>query len=268
MRRLLQLFRRRQLERDLAADIAAHIEEKAEELTETGMDPAEALLAARAQFGNRTALFEQSLDVWTFPLFETFVRDLRLAARALRRAPVFTVAAVVTLALGIGANTAVFSLVDGVLLRPFPFPESRRIVVLWEHPPKSVVTASLGSRERQNPVSPQDFLDWHDRSRSFDSMCAVNTLSIGLSGFGEPRAVDAASVSGEFFRVMGVRPLLGRAFDASEDVPNGPHVTVLSHSLWRRQFGGDPSAVGRTVRILGETSHHYRCNAGGLRSAF
>jgi putative ABC transport system permease protein len=252
MRRILRLFRRRALEREIAVDIAAHIEETADELTERGMDPAEALLAARAQFGNRTAVLEQSVAVWAFPPFETVLRDLRLAVRALRRAPVFTAAAVITLALGIGTNTAVFSLIEGVLLRPLPFSDPGRILVLWEHPPKSVVTASLGSRERQNPVSPQNFLDCHDRSHSFDAMAATITIQVGLSGFGEPLAVAGASATGEFFRVMGVRPLLGRTFDAIDDVPKGPRVAVLSHGLWRRQFGSDPSAVGRTVRILGE----------------
>ena len=247
-----QLFRRRANERDLAIEIATHIEERADELTEAGMDPAEALLAARAEFGNRTAVLEQSIGVWALPRLELVLRDLRLAVRGLRRSPMFAASAVITLALGIGTNTAVFSLIDGVLLQPLPFRDPGRIVVLWENPPKSVVTASLGSRERHNPVSPQNFLDWHDRSHSFDSMAATTTIPVGLSGFGEPLAVAGGAASGEFFRVMGVRPMLGRTFDASEDAPKGPRVVVLSHGLWRHQFGSDPNAVGRTVRILGE----------------
>lgn len=252
MRRLIQLFRRRQLDRELASEIAAHIEERAEELMESGMEPAEALLAARVQFGNRTAVLEQSREVWSFTRIESLLRDLRLGARALRRAPLFTAAAVATLALGIGANTAIFSLIDAVLLRPLPFMEPGRIVVLWERPPKTVVTASLGSRRQQNPVSPADFLDWRDRTASFEAIAAISSTPMGLSGFGEARAVDGLSVSADFFRILGVRPLLGRAFVESEDVPNGPGVAVIGYRLWRQQFGGDRAMIGRTVRISGQ----------------
>ena len=130
MRRFPRLFRRRQLDRELAAEIEAHIEERAEELMESGMIRADALLAARSQFGNRTALLEQSREVWSFPRLESLLRDLRIGARSLRHAPLFTAAVVATLALGIGVNAAVFSLIDAVLLRPLPFPESGRIVAL------------------------------------------------------------------------------------------------------------------------------------------
>jgi putative ABC transport system permease protein len=234
MRRFLQLFHRPRLDREIAGEIAAHLEEKTEELIESGMEPAEARLAARAQFGNSTAILENSREMWRFTAIETLLRDLRIGARALRHAPLFTAAAAATLALGIGANTAMFSLIDAVLLRPLPFPESRRIMVVWERPPKSVVTASLGTRHHQNPVSPVNFLDWRDRMRSFEGIAALN----------------GPLVTSEFFHVLGVRPLLGRTFAASECGPNGPPVAVLGYNLWHRQFGGDPAAVGRTIRIL------------------
>ncbi len=251
MSRLRQLFRRRRLDRELAAEVAAHIEEKTEELVEGGMGPEEARSAARVQFGNSTAVLEQSREVWSFAPIETLWRDVRIGGRALRHAPLFTAAAVATLMLGIGANTAIFSLIDAVLLRPLPFPDSQRVMVLWERPPKTVVTASLESRRERNPVAPLVFLNWRDRCRSFEAMAAVSpAMPVGLSGFGAPIAVDGLSVSPDFFRILAVRPLLGRVFDAREDVPHGPPVVVLSYSLWRRQFGGDRSAVGRTVRIL------------------
>jgi predicted permease len=251
MSRLRQLFRRRRLDRELAAEVAAHIEEKTEELVEGGMSPEEARRAARVQFGNSTAVLEQSREVWSFAPIETLWRDVRIGLRALRHAPLFTAAAVATLMLGIGANTAIFSLIDAVLLRPLPFPDSQRVMVLWERPPKTVVTASLESRRARNPVAPLVFLDWRERCRSFEAMAALSpAMPVGLSGFGAPIAVDGVSVSPDFFRILGVRPLLGRVFDSREDVPHGPAVVVLSYSLWRRQFGGDRSAVGRTVRIL------------------
>jgi putative ABC transport system permease protein len=251
MRGLAQFFRRRRLEGELAAEIEAHIEERAEELVESGMNPAAALRAARVQFGNRTAVLERSREVWTFPL-ESLLHDMRIGARSLWHAPLFTAAVVATLALGIGANAAIFSLIDAVLLRPLPFPESQRIVMLWERPPKRVVTASLGTRRRQNPVSPMNFLDWRDRLRSFEAMAAISPPNpVGLGGFGDPIAVDGLSVSADFFRILAVQPLLGRTLNAEDEVPGAPPVTVLSYHLWRQQFGGDRAVVGRTVRILG-----------------
>jgi putative ABC transport system permease protein len=251
MRRFINLFHRRRLSSDLASEMEAHIQERAEELVESGMSPDQAVYAARAQFGNRTILLEQSREVWTFPLLELFIREFRIAARALRRSPVFTATAVLTLALGIGANSAVFSLIDHVLLRPLPLHKPERIAVLWEQPPKSVVTASLSSSRGHNPVSPQNFVDWQKRSHSFEAMAAISETSIGVSGSGEPRVVHAIAASGDFFRVLGVPQLLGRTFDRTDDLPGAPPVTVISYALWRQLFGGDPSAVGRTIRASG-----------------
>ena len=249
MSRLGRLFRRRRLEDELAGEIAAHIEERAEELVEGGMRPEDALRAARLQFGNRTAILEQSRDEWSFRTIENFWRDLRIAARGLRRTPLFTLVACATLALGIGANAAIFSLVNAVLLRPLPFPRADRIVMLWEHPPKRMASADMGSRKQQNPASPINFLDWRDRTVSFDAMAAMVSIPLGLSGFGEPRETDTLLVSAAFFRIFGVRPLLGRTFTESEDVPNGPSLAVLGYGLWRQQFGGDRSVIGRTVSL-------------------
>ena len=252
MTRFLRLFRRRRLEHELSGEIAAHIEERADDLIESGMDPAAARSAARTQFGNRTAILEQSREEWLFGWLESLLRDLRMGVRALGRAPLFTTAAVATLALGIGANAAIFSLIDAVLLRPLPFPNASRIVVLWERPPKTMITASLGSRDQQNPVSPINFLDWHDRTTSFEAMAAMSIYPMGLSGFGTPIAVPGLSVTAEFFQVLAVPPLLGRTFDARANAPGGPGLAVLSYGLWRSQFGADPSAVGRTVQLSGQ----------------
>jgi putative ABC transport system permease protein len=252
MSRLSRLFRRRQLDDELAGEISAYIEEKADELVEAGMSRQEALLAARAHFGNRTAIFEQSREVWRFEAVECLLRDLRIAARGLRGTPLFTAVACATLALGIGANAAIFSLINAVLLRPLPFPQADRIVMLWEHPPKRDTTADVGARKQQNPVSPVNFLEWRDKTVSFEAMAATVAIPIGLSGFGQPREVAALQVSAAFFPILGVRPLLGRTFTETEDVPNGPRVVVLSYRLWRQQFSGDTSVIGRTVRLWDE----------------
>lgn len=250
MRRVTRFFRRHTVDAELASEIAAHIEEKADDLMASGMSREEALRVARAHFGNATIVQEESRDVWSFAALESVLRDLRIGARSLRRTPVFFVVAAATLALGIGANTATFSLIDAVLLRPLPFPDSNRIVALWEVPPSTVRTGGLGPRHGQNPVSPVNFVDWRKRTHSFQAMAAIAPLSIGLSRFGAPREVDALAVSADFFPILGVAPLIGRTFTENEDVPNGPRVVVLSYDLWQQQFGGDRSVIGRSVRLL------------------
>jgi putative ABC transport system permease protein len=190
---------------------------------------------------------------WGFRMIESFFRDLRIGARALRRTPLFTAGAALTLALGIGASAAMFSLIDAVLLRPLPFPQSDRIVMLWERPPERNSTAALDPREQhRNPTSPLNFVDWRDRTHSFAAMAAMSRFPMGLSAYGSPREVESLQVSAAFFHVLGVSPLLGRVFDPAEDVPNGPRVVVLSYRLWQEQFGGDRSIVGRNVLLHDE----------------
>ena len=249
------LLSRRRIYGDLSEEIREHLEEKTDELVAQGMFRDDATAAARREFGNATGIEERGREVWEWSAVENFLRDIRYSLRMLRKAPGFTVVAILTLALGIGATTAIFSVVDSVLLQPLPFPQADRIVVLWEHPPKMTAagTESLGSRNEHNPVSPINFLDWRDRTTSFDGMAALSSFPMGLSGFGEPREVDTLQVSASFFDILGVAPLLGQSFHASDDVPNGPRVAVLSYGLWRQQFGGDPLAVGRAIRLLDES---------------
>jgi putative ABC transport system permease protein len=240
MSRIGNLFRQRKLERDLAAEMASHFEERVDELIESGLSREEAVFQAKRRFGNSTSLLEQGREVWRFAPLENLVRDLRFGVRSLAKSPLFTGMASAILALGIGANCAMFSLIDAVLLRPLPFPDAQRIVVVWERPPHE---------DRHNPVSPVNYLDWRERMQSFDAIAAVSSFPLNLSGVGEPRAVDGAIVAADFFRVLGVSPLLGRTFNASEDVPNGPNLAVLSYGLWRGHFDGDRSIVGRSIRL-------------------
>jgi putative ABC transport system permease protein len=252
MRRFRRLFHRRRLDSELAGEIRAHIEERAGELMDAGMNRGDALSAARAQFGNPTFLLEESRQVWSYAVIENALRDLRIAARALRKNPLFTAVAVATLALGIGANAAIFSLINAVMLRPLPFPQPDRIVMLWEVPSKRLQAAAAGPVAGQNPVSPINFMEWRERAHSFEAMAAIAPFPMGLSGYGQPREVDALQVSADFFRVLGVAPLMGRVFTAAEDVPDGPPVVVLSYGLWRQQFGGDQSLLGRSVQLHDE----------------
>lgn len=166
--------------------------------------------------------------------------DLMLAARRLRRSPGTSLAIVTTLALGIGANTALFSVVDAVLLRPLPYRQPDRLVALWETVP---------GRFR---VAPANYLDWTAQAHSFESMAAFGAAGFTLTGAGEPERVDGAAVSGRYFETLGVVPALGRAFRAGEDAPGAEKVVVLGHELWQRRFGGDPAILGRGLALDGE----------------
>ncbi len=174
----------------------------------------------------------------------TILQDLRYAVRSLRRSPGFTAAAVATLALGIGANAAVFSLVRSVLLRPLPFPEPGRLVAIAESNP--------GKGRDLMSASAPNFLDWQAGSRSFTAMGAYTTTDTTLTGRGEPERLSATLATAGFFPALAVSPQAGRAFGEAETVSGHDHVAVLSHGLWMRRFGGDPSIVGGSIRLDGE----------------
>jgi len=170
---------------------------------------------------------------------ELSLRHLRLATRSLRRHPGFALLVVLTLTLGIGAPTAVFSLVSGVMLRPLPFEDPDRVVLVWEKPPGGTRFA----------VAPANFLDWQRHNQSFEAMAAIAGATVNLTGTDEPERIRGRRVSASFFPILGVSPVVGRTFLPEEDQPDGERVVVLSHGLWQRRFGSDPSVVGRTVSL-------------------
>lgn len=168
-------------------------------------------------------------------------QDFRIACRGLAKRPGFTAVAALTLALGIGANTTIFSLVHGILLRPLPYPEAERIVEIW-------------NRWHDTPqgwLAAPEFQTYHDGSRSFEAMAALAFGTANLTGDGEPERLTAVYASSEIFAVLGVEPALGRFYTAREDFPGADAVAVLSHELWQRRFGADPGLVGTDVRLDG-----------------
>jgi putative ABC transport system permease protein len=173
---------------------------------------------------------------------ETLRQDLRHAVRRLARSPGFTLAAVVTLALGIGATTAIFSVVDGVLLRPLSYKDPDRIVLVWER--------FAARHQDRNVVNPGNYLDWRDRASSFTDLAAFTWTAETFTG-GKPEIVQGRAVTPNFFRTLGASPELGRVFSPAEAAPGGPHVIVLSDGLWRQRFGGDSSVIGRPVPVAG-----------------
>jgi putative ABC transport system permease protein len=177
-------------------------------------------------------------------MFERFWRGLRYAGRSLARTPRFTVVAVFTIALGIGANTAIFSVVDGVLLKDLAYPRSEELVDVWSHAP--------GLGYDQFPLSPDIFFFFRSESSVFSDMAMYVQQAVSVTGDGEPERVRAAAATASLFSTLGVVPLLGRTYTAEEDVPDAPRVAVISHALWQRRFAGDPGVIGRTLEVDGE----------------
>jgi putative ABC transport system permease protein len=243
-RRLLTLRRRGQFDRELAEEMRFHLEMKVEENVGGGMTHEEALHAARRQFGNQTLLREVSREMWGFNAIETLIHDLRYGARMLLKRPGFTLVVVVTLAFGIGANAALFSVVNGVLLRSLPYQEPERIVTLWEHNTREGIA--------RDDVSPANFLDWRERQRVFSEMAFANPDSLDYASGDEPEVIRAALVSKGFFQILGVNALHGRTFLPEEYEPGKNRVVVLSHGVWQRKFGGDKSVVNRTLTLDGQ----------------
>ena len=238
--RVRATLRRSRLDDEIDDEFREHLAMLQERFVRNGMDPSEAFYAARRQFGGVTQVKEQLMERRTMPLVEDVTRDVRHAARGLWRSPGFSLTVILTLALGIGGNTAVFSVVDQLLLRPLPYPNGDQLVMVEE---------SVGSRNAHADVSPANWLDWQRESRTFRQFAAWQSRSFTLTGAGDPRRVSAQLVSSEFFPLLGVAPSLGRTISAEDDRPNGPRVAVLSYRIWQDQLGGDRRAIGRTVQI-------------------
>lgn len=242
----------RRLSGDVRDEIAFHIEGRVRELVGQGWDEAEARAHVLARFGDVAGVEEAcrgydaqraEREGWRMRT-EAWVRDIRLAVRGMRRSPAFTAAVVLTLALGIGAATSVFSVVEGVILRPLPFPAPDRLVMVWENDRATGTT-------REN-ASPSDYYDFVERTRSLAGLAMYARTSVVLAREGgDPVQLDAARVSRGIFDVLGVQPVVGRGFTPEEDAPDGPPAAIVTHGFWQGAFGGDPDLLGRAVRLDG-----------------
>ena len=242
--RLRNVFRPGPLAEEIDEEIRFHIEMRAREYAAEGLSAREAEAKARRVVGNALLLRERTRDADLWVGLDILRQDVLHSFRMLRRSPGFTAAAVVTLALGIGANSAVFSVVNAVLLRPLPYPEADRLFMAFQFHEQADV-----GRTRAAPL---DFLDWQQRSRSFTVMAAHTGTGFTLTGDGEPELVIGQLVSAELFDVLSIKPLLGRVFLPAENAAGHNRVMVLSHGLWQRRYGGDPSIVGRVIQANGE----------------
>jgi predicted permease len=241
---LRSLFRKEQVSQELDEELRAYQEIAADEKMKDGLSRQEALRAVRLERGS----LEVSKEIvrsgaWEF-FVETCWRDLRYALRMFRKSPAFTLIALLTLTLGLGINCAIFTVVNSVLLRPLPYPDSERLVIIQRHFPEITLTSASANK----------FLFWRAHSRAFESMTGYSIISSGvnLTGAGEPEHFRSLRVSADFFHTLGVRPALGRSFTQDEDRPGGPNAVVLSHALWQTHFGGDRAILGRGIRLGGE----------------
>ena len=241
------VFRQTQGDRELDAELESHLQLHAADGVRSGLTPDEARRRAVLKLGGLERTREQHRDRRGLPAFETLMRDVRYAVRVLRQRPGFTLAAVLVLALGIGANTAIFSVVNAVLLRPLPYPEPERLTFVWHVPPADAFPGMT-----QFSVSPANFLDWQRQSRSFERMALMQFRSFNISGQTGPETLRAAGVTPGFFDVFGVQPILGRTLRPEEDIRGQHRVVVLSERLWMRRFGGDPNILGRKLSLGGE----------------
>ncbi len=229
---------RRRRNRELDEEIEAHLRLAVAERVARGETREQAEAAARRELGNIGLVKEITREQWGWTTVEQTIQDARHAVRALAKSPGFAFVAIAALALGIGANTAILSVVDAILMKPLPYVGAERLVVLLHH--------------GRNPVAPANFLDWRAQSRSFEAMGAAEYWTPNLTAAENPEKLYALRMTADVLPMLGVAPLAGRFFGADEENPGKDRVAVIGHGLWRRRFGGDPQTVGRTIALNGE----------------
>ncbi len=239
-----RFFRRAHWDQERSGEIQIHLEIEIDDNIARGMRPDDARSAAFRKFGNPSRIREEIYRMNTISFVETLGQDLRYTLRTLRKTPGFAIFTVLTLALGIGANTAIFSAINAVLLRPLPYKSPSRLVTIW-----------ADHHLRGGPVdewtNPADFFDWRGQSHTFEDMAALGGWAPTLIGTGEPELLRGVKVSYSMFSVLGITPVLGRNFTAEDDRPDSAHVAILSDDLWRRQFNTDNKVLGKTINLDG-----------------
>jgi len=242
MRWLIQLFTRNRHYNELSESIREHLEEKITDLMDDGMTREDAERAACLEFGNVTLIEERSREVWQWQKLEGALRDMRYGVRRLCKSPGFTITVLLTLGLGIGANIAVYSLVDAVLLRPLQFRNEKRLVQVFEERPALGLT--------KDTPAPANYFDWEQRNHVFSDMAAADGDIFTITGNGRPQEVDGTRITSNLLPLLGIEPLLGRNFTTDEDKPDNA-VALISAGIWRQRYGSDPHIVGKTIHLNG-----------------
>jgi predicted permease len=237
LRRLVALFRKQRLERELEGEVLAHLELAERDALAAGLPPAEARLAARQRFGGIEQIKEDHRDQRSVRWMENLFRDVRYGIVSLGRAPAFTAVVVAVLAIGIGANVAMFNVVDAVLLKPLPFPDPDRLVRVWEAPRPGIFNATMAS----------EFLEWKRLGTCFAALSAEQQISAAMNDGTQPTRLAGKAVTGDYFRVFGVTAAMGRTLSPDDDAS----AIVISHAAWQNLFGGDPAILSRRLTIDG-----------------
>lgn len=246
MDRISCLFSRRRRYDDLSVSIQEHIAERADELVAEGMARGLAEQMARREFGNVGLIEQRSREAWQWRALESLLGDLNLILRRLCKAPGFTATVLLTLAIGIGANTAVFSVLDSVILKPLPYPDSNRLISLHLDAPGA---GGLGSFSTGLGISPSMYFTFSDHNRAFESLGVWTTQNSNVTGIAQPEEVQTALVSGGVLEALAVPPLLGRWFSQADQDPHGSRTVILSYGYWQRRFGGNRSVIGRVMQV-------------------
>ena len=240
--RIRALLFKSEMENELDEELRFHLEKEIEQNLARGMNPEAARLAALRSFGGVERVKDESRDVRGVRFVEDLWQDLRYGARMLLKKPGFTLIAVLTLALGIGANTAIFSVVNALLLRPLPYAEPERLVHLAEK------SRDGGRRDVAYP----NFADWRARAQSFEGMASVRSQSFSLTGVDQPVQLRGRTVNWNFFQLLGVQPQLGRMFVDADDQYGAARTVLLSHGMWKERFGGAADVLGKKLLLDGE----------------
>src|SRR6266446_2790373 len=241
------LHRRREVQR-LDAELRFHLEQQIAENIAGGMSPVESRYAARRAFGNPTLLGEQARETWSWNRVEMFFRNLRISIRTLARTPGFAFVSILVIAIGIGANVALFTVVRSVLLKPLPFKEPERLIRLYEH--------SADDKFPYNMSAGGIFAEWKKQSHSFSDLALVSIPGeYNMSGEGGqlPESVRAVECSWDLFPALGVEPAVGRGFTAADDKPSVNGTVILSWGLWNRRFGSDRAILNQTIHLSGKS---------------
>jgi predicted permease len=241
------LVRRNHVERELVTEIDGYVDLLTEEKVAQGMSRDDARRAARLELGRAHIVQEQVRDEHAGAWIDALRRDVRIAARSLIRRPAFAALAVLTLGVGMGATTAIFSLIDSVLLKPLPYRESDRLMAVWEVRPRF--------NQPRMSVAPANYLDWQREVQAFESLSAYYGGFVNLTGSGTPERLPAGNVTRNLFQTLGVEPLIGRSFVPPEGSPGQTAVAILSYDLWQRRFGGNRGIIGQTIQLDNQPHH-------------
>ena len=244
--RLKSLFRRDAVENDLDAELGFHFDEHVAKLEKSGLSHEDALRQARLEIGTADSVKEEHRDARGIRPFENLTQDLAYGLRILRKSPGYAIIAILTLALGIGANAAIFSFIEAWIIKPLPYPQAAELMVLQTHNTKKGWTGTQVS-------SSGDFFDFQKQNASFEQLAPWTGWQYNLTGDGRPDRIDGGLVGWNFFQTLAVQPIMGRAFIEQEGQPAGSHVAIISRGLWESRFAADPKIIGREITLQGET---------------